>query len=217
MNKELNEYEVSKLRSLTRKTFITSYDVFCAFAPINPNTGRSDILTKLCFNTWIRTRKRVLKQPELSFRKALIAHTRGKDGRKPFTRTLESIILSEVRKTQIWPCFEGSKNKKVLNIGCKTFKSLGFHEGKNTSNKKITKRKRETEEEMNMLNYLFYKENQTSFDSVAGSIGSEPTEKKIKIEDELLFNPEVSYDNDFFIEYSFSPDLTCPLFPENFV
>lgn len=52
----------------------SSYEVFNMFAPVDPLLGCSRILSKDCFDMWVATRKKGVKNPEHSFRKALIAH-----------------------------------------------------------------------------------------------------------------------------------------------
>eukprot|EP00924_Labyrinthula_sp_SR-Ha-C_P009809 snap_masked-scaffold_86-processed-gene-0.3-mRNA-1 protein AED:1.00 eAED:1.00 QI:0/-1/0/0/-1/1/1/0/202 len=106
----------------------TSYEVFCKYATRFDSYFQSEILGENCYKDWVSTRKKKPKQPELSFRKALIAHAGGKDGRKPFPEKIEKIILEQIRTPQIWPCFKNSADKKVLNIGCKRFRGSGYHE-----------------------------------------------------------------------------------------
>eukprot|EP00924_Labyrinthula_sp_SR-Ha-C_P014739 snap_masked-scaffold_152-processed-gene-0.0-mRNA-1 protein AED:1.00 eAED:1.00 QI:0/-1/0/0/-1/1/1/0/210 len=115
----------------------SSYEIFCQFARTINSDFRCEILSENCFKAWVNTRKRFPKQPELSFRKALIAHLGGKDGRKPFPPELEEVILQEVRTPQIWPCFKNSVDKKILNIGCKKFRGSGYHELQNVQKKEV--------------------------------------------------------------------------------
>eukprot|EP00924_Labyrinthula_sp_SR-Ha-C_P013483 maker-scaffold_5-snap-gene-4.5-mRNA-1 protein AED:0.01 eAED:0.01 QI:139/1/1/1/0.25/0.2/5/137/351 len=117
-----------KLASRSTK-YLSSYEVFMYFAPEDPN-GRSRILSKECFEMWVGTRRNGVKRPEHSFRKALIAHLSGKDGRRPFTQSVENIVLREIRRKETWPCFRNRNESQVVNIGKKGFRHLGFHEAK---------------------------------------------------------------------------------------
>eukprot|EP00924_Labyrinthula_sp_SR-Ha-C_P000760 snap_masked-scaffold_7-processed-gene-3.29-mRNA-1 protein AED:0.00 eAED:0.00 QI:345/1/1/1/0.5/0.4/5/269/596 len=106
---------------------VSSYYIFVKYASPVKLREPSRILSKICFDTWVRTRKNGVRQPERSYKKGLVAHLRGKDGRKPFPPVLEQLILDELRKKQLWPCFQSGS--KVSKIGMKTFRHLGYHEG----------------------------------------------------------------------------------------
>lgn len=56
-----------------RSRYLSSFEVFQMFAPPD-EFGSSRILSKECFELWVKTRRNGLKSPEHSFRKALIAH-----------------------------------------------------------------------------------------------------------------------------------------------
>eukprot|EP00924_Labyrinthula_sp_SR-Ha-C_P002421 snap_masked-scaffold_16-processed-gene-3.32-mRNA-1 protein AED:1.00 eAED:1.00 QI:0/0/0/0/1/1/3/0/520 len=103
-------------------------DIFKKYVPINPKTGRTDIFSEVCFQEWLQTRKKPPKHPETSFRKAIVAHLRAKDGRKPFSEEEEEIILTEMRKNEPWPCFKQSGTKAKQNIGTKISLQPGYHE-----------------------------------------------------------------------------------------
>eukprot|EP00924_Labyrinthula_sp_SR-Ha-C_P005022 snap_masked-scaffold_1-processed-gene-18.34-mRNA-1 protein AED:1.00 eAED:1.00 QI:0/-1/0/0/-1/1/1/0/221 len=122
----LKQENLSDIDILETKN-VSSFVVFLHFAEPG-SAGRSRILEEDCFNAWVQTRKKRPKQPELSFRKALIAHVKGKDSRRPFPPHLEPLVLQELRRKQVWPCFAKSEDKKVKTIGVRTFQSLGFHE-----------------------------------------------------------------------------------------
>lgn len=55
-----------------KSSFLSSFEVFMQFS--KPVNGSSRILSKECFETWVKTRRNGCKKPEFSFRKALIAH-----------------------------------------------------------------------------------------------------------------------------------------------
>eukprot|EP00924_Labyrinthula_sp_SR-Ha-C_P008251 maker-scaffold_11-snap-gene-7.9-mRNA-1 protein AED:0.08 eAED:0.08 QI:122/0.66/0.5/1/1/1/4/0/537 len=112
----------------------SSYEVFLQFIPIDPDTGESGVLSRGCFEMWVKSRKNAPKKPEASFRKAIIAHLRAKDGRRPFDPYSEKLVLEALRKRRIWPCFSGyTTDKGILKIGSKGFKKLGYHEEKSIS------------------------------------------------------------------------------------
>jgi len=48
----------------------------------------------------------------------------GSDGRQPFTPEEEAAILAVLRVKRVWPAFAGTN----VSIGCKGFRSSGFHE-----------------------------------------------------------------------------------------
>lgn len=82
------------------------------------------LISKECYESWLKTRLKPPKSPEESFRKALTAHCRGVAGRKPFPRAVEKALLLELRKKRIWDCFQGTEHK----IGKRGYQALGYWE-----------------------------------------------------------------------------------------
>jgi len=62
----------------------------------------------------------------------------GSDGRQPFTPEEEAAILTVLRIKRVWPAFAGSG----LSIGCKGFRSCGYHEKARTPVAKSVTKKR---------------------------------------------------------------------------
>eukprot|EP00924_Labyrinthula_sp_SR-Ha-C_P005194 maker-scaffold_1-snap-gene-24.12-mRNA-1 protein AED:0.00 eAED:0.00 QI:142/1/1/1/1/1/2/447/391 len=132
---------VGKKRSSQSKTGLTSYKVFSEFffvpIPGGDNETEERILTKDCYLRWLSTRKAKLLHPEGSFRRTVLAHLRGADGRKPFPEVVEISLLKKLRERDSsdrllnpWTvCFED--HPAALEQGCrKRFTALGYHEGK---------------------------------------------------------------------------------------
>ena len=84
------------------------------------------LLSKECFTSWLGTRLGEPKHKEEAFRKAITAHCRGVDGRKPFPRSIEMALLIILRQKKVWPCFQGSK----CRTGSRGFQALGYWEKK---------------------------------------------------------------------------------------
>lgn len=169
---------------------VSSHKVFMTYAPaVN---GRSQILSKECFETWVATRKNGCKKPEFSFRKALIAHLTGKDGRRPFPPDIEKLVLNEVRRKEVWPCFVDKKEQKYKNIGMKGCKQYGFHESQHEIKKEqVCSIEREVVDE---------------HDQLVGSPDSTPCEEQLSLYNEDLgerkyrkrriqVKPEIIYNN----------------------
>lgn len=105
---------------------ISSYSIFSSFVKVDEN-GECDatgVLDRECYVAWINSRKFIPKNPHEAFRRAVTAHIRGNDGRRPFTEEAERSLLKELRKKQQWKAFEGTN----LLVGIKGFSSLGHHE-----------------------------------------------------------------------------------------
>ena len=84
------------------------------------------ILGRECYQAWLKTRVTKPKQPEESFRKAITAHCRGVDGRKPFEESVEKELLKCLRRKAVWECFREGPHK----IGRRGFQGLGYWERK---------------------------------------------------------------------------------------
>mmetsp|Transcript_16716 Transcript_16716/g.20626 ORF Transcript_16716/g.20626 Transcript_16716/m.20626 type:complete len:255 (-) Transcript_16716:476-1240(-) len=117
---------------------VCSYKVFKLFTKYDKdnNCDASGIVSKECFQKWKESRKKAPKSAHEAFRRALTAHIRGVDGRRPFPEEVEASILAEVRKKKVWKCFEGSG----CYIGVQGFPSLGFHESKSSGAKIVNAR-----------------------------------------------------------------------------
>lgn len=106
----------------------SSYDVFLKFVQYDERTGdfvsADEILSKACFEEWLKSRPRIPKKKEESFRRALISQVTGSDGKKPFPLQVEESLVKTLRKRKVWPCFEGTG----VSIGKQGFKMLGYHE-----------------------------------------------------------------------------------------
>lgn len=115
---------------IKEKKRLVSFDVFMNYVVRNEQEiSVSQVFSEECFQEWISNRKRAPKEPEESFRKALVAHVSGKDDRKPFCPEVEVQILKRLRKSDPWPCFKNclSGAKKIGERGLKK-SSLGYHE-----------------------------------------------------------------------------------------
>eukprot|EP00924_Labyrinthula_sp_SR-Ha-C_P002405 maker-scaffold_16-snap-gene-3.9-mRNA-1 protein AED:0.00 eAED:0.00 QI:260/1/1/1/1/1/2/296/536 len=134
---------------------VTSLSVFQKHVPIDPNTGRSRILSADCFNQWVQTRKKTPKEPEKSFRKALMAHLRKKDGRNPFTAEEEGIVLKELRRNEPWPCFANRNNGSYLTIGSRFSNQPGYHESLRIGSKRASTEIEPEKDENAQLKELF--------------------------------------------------------------
>jgi len=80
-----------------------------------------------CYEEWLKTRQKIPKRPEESFRRALTAHVRGSDNRSPFTMEEESALLDILRNTN---AFASSFRSTGVKIGKYGFRGLGYHEQK---------------------------------------------------------------------------------------
>lgn len=117
---------------------LNSLDLFLSFVEeYSDGSGRvvidtSQILSRACYDAWIKTRRNVLKKPEESFRRALTAHVTGADRRRPFPENVEKSLLTELRKQQTWACFAGrqSTDGRDCKIGEQGFRTMGYHEKK---------------------------------------------------------------------------------------
>jgi len=59
-----------------------------------------------------------------TFQRILTSHVTGSDGRRPFEPEEEEAILKVIRKKHQRPAFQST----TLTIGCKGFRSKGYHE-----------------------------------------------------------------------------------------
>lgn len=106
----------------------TSISIFRSFLQKSPKNGTIQsalgVISKECYELWLKTRKFPSKSPEKAFQRALSGHVCGVDGRVPFTQEEEVEILKVLRRKKRWECFIQSKVK----FGESGFRSKGFHE-----------------------------------------------------------------------------------------
>lgn len=118
----------------------SSYKIFQRFTKFydNGKCDASGIIGKECYKLWVKSRKYPPKSPHEAFRRAVTAHIRGNDGRRPFPEAAERSLLKELRKKKQWDAFSGTEHL----VGIKGFTSLGHHEKiRKGLNPQINKRK----------------------------------------------------------------------------
>eukprot|EP00924_Labyrinthula_sp_SR-Ha-C_P009469 snap_masked-scaffold_2-processed-gene-24.21-mRNA-1 protein AED:1.00 eAED:1.00 QI:0/0/0/0/1/1/4/0/302 len=129
---------------------LTSYQVFEHFIYRNKIQKFVDqkIVSKECFEFWVKTRVSCLKHPEESFQRVVTAHLRGADSRKPFPADVEANLLSQIRKVLLEDkhpfnsCFQIKEKANFKNIKImrkKFFKPYGFHEKESNAESKVIK------------------------------------------------------------------------------
>ena len=107
---------------------LTSLEVFRAFIIKGHNDllDASGLLSFDCFSLWLSSRgHHATNEPARKFRRALIAHLTGTDGRTPFSQEEEQAVLKAVRIQAPWQCFNHLHTTKRPLMG---FRSRGFHE-----------------------------------------------------------------------------------------
>lgn len=116
---KLGEKELGKEES--------SYKIFERFIKYSQDRQYCDasgIIGKACYQKWVKSRRQPPKVPHEAFRRAVTAHIRANDGRKPFPELAERSLLAELRKKKQWDAFRGTE----MSVGVKGFSSEGFHE-----------------------------------------------------------------------------------------
>mmetsp|Transcript_285 Transcript_285/g.298 ORF Transcript_285/g.298 Transcript_285/m.298 type:complete len:274 (-) Transcript_285:803-1624(-) len=105
----------------------TSINVFLKFVEVDKSgkVDASKILSKACYEHWLETRQSPPQRPQESFRRAVTAHVRAADGRRPFPEDIEPAVLTELRKKGPWKCFD-----KDSSIGKLGYKKKGYWEEK---------------------------------------------------------------------------------------
>uniref|UniRef100_A0A7S3PHE1 Uncharacterized protein n=1 Tax=Aplanochytrium stocchinoi TaxID=215587 RepID=A0A7S3PHE1_9STRA len=122
----LAKSEDKKRTKPVTKPNVSSFVVFNEFVTHDKETDKYDateVLSMECYQRWLQTRQKRPKMPEESFRRAITAHVRGADGRRPFSAEVETAILKELRKKGCWKCF--SRESTIGKLG---YKKYGYHE-----------------------------------------------------------------------------------------
>jgi len=117
----------------SNKVQSTSFDVFEMFIKHDTERGTCDasgILTRPCYEAWLKTRRGTPSNPEDSYRRTITAHVTGTKKRRPFPEAVEKDLLPRLREGRIWPCFIHSigQDGKPLAIGRSGFRAHGYHE-----------------------------------------------------------------------------------------
>mmetsp|Transcript_16270 Transcript_16270/g.19021 ORF Transcript_16270/g.19021 Transcript_16270/m.19021 type:complete len:138 (-) Transcript_16270:586-999(-) len=113
------------MSTMPRLKFKTAYEVFMDFVVYLPSgeVKTEKMLSKECYNAWLKSRRSQPKKPQKSFRKALLEHVCAKNSRKQFPKEVERSLLKHLRQRKTWHCFKGE-----ASIGCYGFKGFGYHE-----------------------------------------------------------------------------------------
>eukprot|EP00924_Labyrinthula_sp_SR-Ha-C_P004057 snap_masked-scaffold_3-processed-gene-12.19-mRNA-1 protein AED:1.00 eAED:1.00 QI:0/0/0/0/1/1/2/0/140 len=129
-----------KQKNKRRKSplFLTSYEVFQTFVIRDNNQVliHENIISKECYQYWLSCRRRTILHPEDSFRRIVISHTRGSDGRSPFEEDVETSLLNKLRNPTLANadpfsvCFQNNqrKRKKYKSWETRYRNLVGFHE-----------------------------------------------------------------------------------------
>eukprot|EP00511_Aplanochytrium_stocchinoi_P013700 CAMPEP_0204890636 /NCGR_PEP_ID=MMETSP1349-20130617/25534_1 /ASSEMBLY_ACC=CAM_ASM_000710 /TAXON_ID=215587 /ORGANISM="Aplanochytrium stocchinoi, Strain GSBS06" /LENGTH=306 /DNA_ID=CAMNT_0052055485 /DNA_START=178 /DNA_END=1095 /DNA_ORIENTATION=+ len=110
----------------------TSYKLFMGLIKRDEegNLDTSQVFSKACYDAWVSSRIRKPKRPDESFRRALVSHISGSDGRKPFPKDVEASLLKFIRQRKTWECFQGSNGASIGILG---YKTKGYHESERDS------------------------------------------------------------------------------------
>jgi len=159
----------------------SSFQVFQEFM-VPDETGAIDanrLLSKECFNEWVRSRNPKPVKPDQGFRSAMIGHLAGTVRRQPFPEEVEKNLLDIVRKKKIWPCFEGTSS----TVGIYGTKVKGYHEKRKKSSKAAERLNGEVEAPLSsdqdrLTSYDLYKEEQDIAEESMVEINTEEIEEK---------------------------------------
>lgn len=127
---------------------MTSLQIFRRYitrSPVDNSLDAAGVISNECFEEWASTHR--FSAPTLEkFKRAVLGHLSGVDGRVPFAIDEEHAILQVIRRKEAWPV----KNN-VGNLGVSGFRGKGFHEksamGKEFCAKKQAKKGRKMLEE----------------------------------------------------------------------
>eukprot|EP00924_Labyrinthula_sp_SR-Ha-C_P013915 augustus_masked-scaffold_5-processed-gene-17.8-mRNA-1 protein AED:1.00 eAED:1.00 QI:0/-1/0/0/-1/1/1/0/462 len=152
MERTMSNTEVSNLRY--KSTGATSFDVFMRFVDVQGANQQQEvtgerIFSRECFDAWVSSRTNPPKRPQESFRKAITAHLRGRDRRKPFPEAVEKSLLKIIRVRKVWPAFQGTKHL----VGINGFQGLGYWENirAGSTRVKLLRKKRTREQTLPAL------------------------------------------------------------------
>lgn len=138
--------EKSERSEKSRAKEASSYKIFMSFVKMKDGiVDASGILSEACYKEWIESRRKHPLKPQEAYRRALTAHCRGVDGRRPFPETVEKSLLIELRKKQRWKCFDNCTHS-YGQIGIQGFPSLGHHEKLNKSKKREAPQQNKSDE-----------------------------------------------------------------------
>ena len=70
----------------------------------------SRVVSKECYELWLKTRIGVINDPERTFQRTLTAHLTMSDGRQAFLPWEEAAILKVVRVKRVWFVFNEFRN-----------------------------------------------------------------------------------------------------------
>uniref|UniRef100_A0A6S8BU75 Uncharacterized protein n=1 Tax=Aplanochytrium stocchinoi TaxID=215587 RepID=A0A6S8BU75_9STRA len=120
--------EMKRKSCSSNKIKRTSFQVFRTFITYPCQRGAPDVskvFSTECFDEWLRTRAKLPKNPEKTFRRALTAHVCGTNGCSPFTDAEERALLKFLRRKDS----SGSVFvEQWENVGKKGFWGVGYHE-----------------------------------------------------------------------------------------
>eukprot|EP00924_Labyrinthula_sp_SR-Ha-C_P010821 augustus_masked-scaffold_35-processed-gene-2.68-mRNA-1 protein AED:0.22 eAED:1.00 QI:0/-1/0/1/-1/1/1/0/318 len=121
-NIEKSKYKVGLKSSAVFREFVT-------LDRENAEVSGEKILSDKCYKRWLMTRKNKIKHPEDSFRRTLLAHLRGSDGRKPFSPKVEESLLKKLRTERFpWGFLKSYKDNYNPTRRAFSGKYYGFHE-----------------------------------------------------------------------------------------
>mmetsp|Transcript_18296 Transcript_18296/g.22230 ORF Transcript_18296/g.22230 Transcript_18296/m.22230 type:complete len:470 (+) Transcript_18296:220-1629(+) len=117
---------------LRRSTSGTALQVFRKYMWSDKVLNVDQVFSRDCFLGWLRSRSSRPRRPYESFRRALTAHVRGSDGRRPFTKREEEALLIYLRKKGENPFDSIFPPGEVPHVGTVGFRGKGYHEKKET-------------------------------------------------------------------------------------
>mmetsp|Transcript_17111 Transcript_17111/g.33509 ORF Transcript_17111/g.33509 Transcript_17111/m.33509 type:complete len:397 (-) Transcript_17111:155-1345(-) len=150
---KLKAASANNASSNSLSTKATAMSIFMKHIKITEDgIDASGIISRECFEDWLASREKMPLRPEECYRKSLLCHLTCSDGGScPFTPEVETAVLALLRQSgQIWPAFQNRVNAegRVINIGIKGLRCLGFHERKtqpgdtaNVVNNAVSRRK----------------------------------------------------------------------------
>eukprot|EP00515_Schizochytrium_aggregatum_P005781 CAMPEP_0202051236 /NCGR_PEP_ID=MMETSP0963-20130614/4504_1 /ASSEMBLY_ACC=CAM_ASM_000494 /TAXON_ID=4773 /ORGANISM="Schizochytrium aggregatum, Strain ATCC28209" /LENGTH=254 /DNA_ID=CAMNT_0048616391 /DNA_START=66 /DNA_END=830 /DNA_ORIENTATION=- len=124
---------LTKRRRITRQQPTNTLPIIMRYMEWREDLNRYDAtnaFSKECYTEWLQSRKAKVKNGPDSFRRAIMSHITGQDGRKPFAPKVEEAILRIVRKNEIWDCFQGTVDAagRRVQVGLYGFRGSGYWE-----------------------------------------------------------------------------------------